>query len=120
MREIRRVKRQWEREMEEEESSFSSLDSSEDLDEGHHQIEDVEMQGEEKREKRPAVRVKAMFGALPGAEDMKLPVIKSVVKERREKVKRFELGQFLDQYLEISGQEDELEVPVSQDIEQKQ
>ena len=106
--------------MEEEESPFSSLDSSEDLDEGHHQIEDVEMQGEEKREKRPAVKVKAMFGALPGAEDMKFPVIKSVVKERREKVKRFELGQFLDQYLEKSGQEDELEVAVSQDIEQKQ
>ena len=43
MKEIKRVKRQWERDMEEEESSFSSLDSDEDLDEGHHNIEDIEM-----------------------------------------------------------------------------
>jgi hypothetical protein len=54
------------------------------------------MQGEQKKEKRPAVRVKAMFGALPAAEDMKLPEIKSLQAKRKEKVKRFELGDFLE------------------------
>lgn len=56
-----------------------------------------------------------MFGALPGAEDMKLPKIQTLKFQKREKVKKFELNEFLDEFLEKKYTQEQ--IAVSDDID---
>jgi hypothetical protein len=72
MKEIRRVNRQWERELEEDDDdSFSSLGSDQSEGDGVLSMEDQEMKDEEKTKKRePKVKgLKAILGGLPSAND---------------------------------------------------